>query len=86
VVGFRWRNVTKCFSVIEKLRSVLLNGDWMEETPLGHAEWISCGVLAIKKRWRTAFFTNDIEKNYLEAKTIASKRLTNGNFGRTFKM
>ena len=74
VVGFSLNSNNKMFSVIEKLGiPVLLNGDWMEETPLGRAEWIKFfGVLFDKEKLADSIF-NDIEKNYLEAKNIASK-------------
>ena len=74
VVGFSLNSNNKMFSVIEKFGiPVLLNGDWMEETPLGRAEWIKFfGVLFDKEKMADSIF-NDIEKNYLEAKTIASK-------------
>ena len=52
---------------------VLLNGDWIEETPLGRAEWIKFfGVLFNKEKEADSIF-NDIENNYLEAKNIALK-------------
>lgn len=74
VVGFSLNSNNKMFSVIEKLGiPVLLNGDWLEETPLGRAEWIKFfGVLFDKEKMADSIF-NDIEKNYLEAKNIASK-------------
>ncbi|HSQ45387.1 MAG TPA: ABC transporter substrate-binding protein, partial [Lutibacter sp.] len=74
VVGFSLNSNNKMFSVIQKMGiPVLLNGDWMEETPLGRAEWIKFfGVLFDKEKMADSIF-NDIEKNYLEAKTIASK-------------
>lgn len=74
VVGFSLNSNNKMFSVIEKLGiPVLLNGDWLEETPLGRAEWIKFfGVLFDKEKMADSLF-NDIEKNYLEAKKIASK-------------
>ncbi len=74
VVGFSLSSNNKMFSVIEKLGiPVLLNGDWVEETPLGRAEWIKFfGVLFDKEKMADSIF-NDIEKNYLEAKDIASK-------------
>lgn len=74
VVGFSLNSNNKMFSVIEKLGiPVLLNGDWMEETPLGRAEWVKFfGVLFDKEKMADSIF-NDIEKNYLEAKNIASK-------------
>jgi iron complex transport system substrate-binding protein len=74
VVGFSLNSNNKMFSVIEKLGiQVLLNGDWLEETPLGRAEWIKFfGVLFDKEMMADSIF-NDIEKKYLEAATIASK-------------
>jgi iron complex transport system substrate-binding protein len=74
VVGFSMNSNNKMFSVIEKLGiPVLLNGDWVEETPLGRTEWIKFfGVLFDKEKMADSIF-NDIEKNYLEAKDIASK-------------
>ena len=78
VVGFSLNSNNKMFSVIEKLGiPVLLNGDWLEETPLGRAEWIKFfGVLFNKEKMADSIF-NDIEKNYLEAATIASKATEN---------
>ncbi|WP_372768120.1 ABC transporter substrate-binding protein [Lutibacter sp.] len=74
VVGFSLNSNNKTFSTIEKLGiPVLLNGDWLEETPLGRAEWIKFfGVLFDKEKMADSIF-NVLEKNYLEAKDIASK-------------
>lgn len=74
VVGFSLNSNNKMFATIEKLEiPVLLNGDWLEETPLGRAEWIKFfGVLFGKEKMADSIF-NKIEKSYLEAKNIASK-------------
>lgn len=74
VVGFSINSNNKMFTTIEKLGiPVLLNGDWLEETPLGRAEWIRFfGVLFDKEKEADSIF-NNIEKNYLEAKNIALK-------------
>ncbi|MCF6181582.1 ABC transporter substrate-binding protein [Lutibacter sp.] len=74
VVGFTLNASNKMFTTIEKLGiPVLLNGDWFEETPLGRAEWIKFfGVLFKKEKLADSIF-NNIEKNYLNAKTIALK-------------
>jgi iron complex transport system substrate-binding protein len=74
VVGFSLNSNNKMFATIEKLGiPVLLNGDWLEETPLGRAEWIKFfGVLFDKEKLADSIF-NTIEKNYFEAKTIALK-------------
>jgi iron complex transport system substrate-binding protein len=76
VIGFSLSSNNKMFATIEKLGiPVLLNGDWLEETPLGRAEWIKFfGVLFDKEKEADSIF-NTIEKNYLEAKTVASKSL-----------
>ncbi|VAW25388.1 Vitamin B12 ABC transporter, substrate-binding protein BtuF, partial [hydrothermal vent metagenome] len=72
VVGFSINSNNKMFSVVEKFGiPVLLNGDWLEETPLGRAEWIKFfGVLFRKESEADSIFKS-IEKNYLNAKSIA---------------
>jgi iron complex transport system substrate-binding protein len=72
VVGFSMNSNNKMFATIEKLGiPVLLNGDWLEESPLGRAEWIKFfGVLFDREKEADSIF-NTIEKNYLEAKNIA---------------
>lgn len=74
VVGFSLNSNNKMFATIEKLGiPVLLNGDWLEETPLGRVEWIKFfGVLFDKEKLADSIF-NNIEANYLEAKAIALK-------------
>jgi len=74
VIGFSMNSNNKMFTTIEKLGiPVLLNGDWLEESPLGRAEWIKFfGVLFDKEKEADSIF-KAIEKNYLEAKSIASK-------------
>lgn len=74
IIGFSINSNNKMFTSIEKMGiPVILNGDWLEQTPLGRAEWIKLfGVLFGKEQQANAIF-NEIEKNYIEAKTIASK-------------
>ncbi|WP_456378187.1 ABC transporter substrate-binding protein [Lutibacter sp.] len=74
VVGFSLNSNNKMFATIEKFGiPVLLNGDWLEETPLGRAEWIKFfGVLFNKRKEADSIF-NTIERNYLDAKAIALK-------------
>lgn len=74
VIGFSITSNNKMFNIIQKFGiPVLLNGDWLEETPLGRAEWIKFfGVLFNKEREADSIFKN-IEKNYLNAKSIALK-------------
>ena len=54
---------------------VLPNGDWLEETPLGRAEWIKFfGALYNKDKEADSIF-RAIESSYLEAKKIAQHAL-----------
>jgi iron complex transport system substrate-binding protein len=74
VVGYSVSSADKSLTTIEKSGiSVIYNGDWLEETPLGRAEWIKFfGVLYDKEKEADSIF-NSIEKNYLNAKALASK-------------
>ncbi|TYP99190.1 iron complex transport system substrate-binding protein [Tenacibaculum adriaticum] len=74
VVAFSMQKTNKSLSLIEQNGiPVLLNGDWLEETPLGRAEWIKFfGVLFNKEQQADSIFKS-IEKSYLEAKKIAQK-------------
>ncbi|WP_088323029.1 ABC transporter substrate-binding protein [Polaribacter tangerinus] len=77
VVGYSVSSADKSLTTIEKAGiKVIYNGDWLEETPLGRAEWIKFfGVLFNKEKKADSIF-NSIEKNYLEAKKIAKKTNT----------
>ncbi|SDW88220.1 iron complex transport system substrate-binding protein [Lutibacter oricola] len=72
VMGFSVNANNKMFATIEKIGiPVVFNGAWLEETPLGRAEWIKVfGILFDKEIKADSVFSN-IEKNYLEAKAIA---------------
>lgn len=74
VVAFGVDGTNKSMEIIQKAGiPVIYNGDWVEKTPLAKAEWIKFfGVLYNKEREADSIF-NTIEKNYLEAKTIAQK-------------
>jgi len=72
VVGYSVSSADKSLSTIQKAGiNVIYNGDWLEETPLGRAEWIKFfGILFDKEKQADSIF-NVIEKNYLDAKKIA---------------
>ena len=74
VVGYSVASADKSLSTLKKAGiKVIYNGDWLEETPLGRAEWIKFfGVLFDKEQQADSIF-NVIETNYLEAKKIALK-------------
>ena len=72
VIGFTMGNTTKMYQTISKNGTpVIYNGDWLEETPLGRAEWIKFfGALYDKDAMADSIFS-DIETKYLQAKHIA---------------
>ncbi|MEE9406622.1 MAG: ABC transporter substrate-binding protein [Polaribacter sp.] len=74
VVGYSVSSADKSLTTIKKAGiNVIYNGDWLEETPLGRAEWIKFfGVLFDKEKQADSIF-NVIEANYLKAKNIALK-------------
>ena len=74
VVGYSVAAADKSLSTVKKAGiNVIYNGDWLEETPLGRAEWIKFfGVLFDKETQADSIF-KVIEVNYLKAKQIALK-------------
>ncbi|WP_435414852.1 ABC transporter substrate-binding protein [Polaribacter aestuariivivens] len=74
VVGYSVSSADKSLSTIKKAGiNVIYNGDWLEETPLGRAEWIKFfGILFDKEQQADSIF-KVIESNYLNAKQIAFK-------------
>ena len=74
VIGYGVSNADKTLATVQKAGiPVIYNGDWLEETPLGKAEWIKFfGVLFDKEKQADSIFKK-IESNYLEAKNIALK-------------
>ena len=74
VVGFSVSSADKSLTTIQKAGiQVIYNGDWLEESPLGRAEWIRFfGVLFDKEKKADSIF-KVIEKNYIDAKNTALK-------------
>ncbi|PWG05104.1 ABC transporter substrate-binding protein [Polaribacter aquimarinus] len=72
IVGYSVSSADKSLSTLQKSGiNVIYNGDWLEETPLGRAEWIKFfGVLFDKEKQADSIFKS-IETNYLDAKQIA---------------
>ena len=72
IVGYSVTAANKSLTTLKKADiQVVYNGDWLEETPLGRAEWIKFfGVLFDKEKEADSIF-NAIEKDYLNAKKIA---------------
>ncbi len=77
IIGFAMNSNTKMFDNIEKAGiPVMFNGDWLEETPLGRAEWLKFFAILFEKETVTDSIFNTIEKEYNEAITIAKKATT----------
>ena len=74
VVGFAMTKTNKAYNFIEQQGiPVVINGDWLEETPLGRAEWIKFfGVLFNKEEKANQIF-NSIESDYFTAVEIAKQ-------------
>jgi len=72
VIGFTMGNTSKMYKIIEKNGiPVIFNGEWLEETPLGRAEWLKFfGILFNKDDLADSIF-RDIETKYLRAKDKA---------------
>ena len=72
VVGFSVTSPNKSLTTLQKAGiNVIYNGDWLEETPLGKAEWIKFfGVLFDKEKQADSIF-KAIETNYVNAKKTA---------------
>jgi len=74
LVGFSMASTNKIYNTIEKAGiPVLINSDWLEETPLGRAEWIKFfgALMGVSKKADSIF--RSIENNYFNAIKIAQK-------------
>ena len=72
LIGFSMSSNNKMFNTIEKAGiPVVLNGDWLEETPLGRAEWIKFFALFFDKEKEADSIFSTIETQYNEALAIA---------------
>lgn len=74
IISFGVEGANKSMETIKRAGiPVIYNGDWVEDSPLAKAEWIKFfGVIFNKEAKADSLFA-DIEKNYLEAKQIASE-------------
>jgi len=74
LIGFSMQSQNKMYSTIEKSGiPVILNGDWLETTPLGRAEWLKLfGALYNKSSEADSLF-KAIVSDYNSAREIAKK-------------
>jgi len=77
IIGFAMNAGNKSFETVERAGiPVIINGDWLEETPLGRAEWLKFfGALYDMEHKADSIFKT-IEDEYNKAKKIASKAST----------
>ncbi len=72
VIGFSIDGGNKSLNMVQKSGiPVVLNGDWTETSPLGKAEWIKFFGAFYNKIDEASSFFEDVEQDYLEAKTLA---------------
>ncbi|WP_034922045.1 ABC transporter substrate-binding protein [Gillisia sp. CAL575] len=72
VVGFAIDGNNKTLNTIQKSGiPVIYNGDWIEESPLGKAEWIKFFGAFYNKDAQASEEFNAIKKSYLESKELA---------------
>ncbi|MDM9630562.1 ABC transporter substrate-binding protein [Robiginitalea aurantiaca] len=73
VVGFGVSGAPSAYKTLEASGiPVVYNGDWMEENPLGKAEWIVFFGLMFGKQEAAIKAFEDVEKAYLEARSLAA--------------
>ena len=71
VVGFALNGSNKAYETIKKSGiPVAFNGDWVEESPLGKAEWIKFFAPFFGKESRADSIFTHIENEYLQAKKL----------------
>jgi iron complex transport system substrate-binding protein len=72
VIGFAMSKTNKTYNLVEQNGiPVIINSDWLEETPLGRAEWIKFFGLLFEKEKEADSIFNRIEKDYKAAVEIA---------------
>lgn len=72
VVGFALNGGNKAYDIIRKSGvPVVFNGDWVEESPLGKAEWIKFFAPFFNKEAKADSIFNHIETEYQNARKLA---------------
>jgi len=72
IIGFSATGDTKAYDLIQKTGiPVVINGSWMEEHPIGRAEWIKFIAAFFGTEHRAEKVFQNIKKEYLKASTLA---------------
>ncbi|NDV43978.1 ABC transporter substrate-binding protein [Flagellimonas sediminis] len=74
IIGFSINEDNNAYDVIKRAGiPVVYNGDWVEQTPLGKAEWIKFFAPFFQKEAKADSIFKSIESSYLQAKDLAKK-------------
>jgi iron complex transport system substrate-binding protein len=74
IIGFSINSSNKAYEELEAFGiPIVLNADWLEQSPLAKAEWVKFFGLFFNKEAQANTIFNQIEANYLEAKKLAAK-------------
>lgn len=74
IIGFSINEDNNSYDIIKRAgMPVIYNGDWVEQTPLGKAEWIKFFAVFFQKEAEADSIFKKIETSYLEAKKLAKK-------------
>ncbi|WP_405382557.1 ABC transporter substrate-binding protein [Maribacter sp. LLG6340-A2] len=72
VIGFALNGNTNVYKTLQRSNiPVIFNGDWVEESPLGKAEWIKFFAPFFNKEAKADSIFNTIEQSYLKTKKLA---------------
>lgn len=73
VVGFAVSGENTSYETLKRSNiPIIFNGDWVEETPLGKAEWIKFFALFFEKEMEAEIIFQEIETAYRNAKKLAA--------------
>jgi ABC-type Fe3+-hydroxamate transport system, periplasmic component len=74
IIGFSINEDNNSYDIIKRTgMPIIYNGDWVEQTPLGKAEWIKFFAPFFQKEAEADSIFKKIETDYLEAKELAQK-------------
>src|SRR5690606_25018014 len=74
VMGFGINDTNRAYETLERAGiAVVYNGDWVEHSPLGKAEWIKFFAPFFQKEAEADRIFSEIETGYLEAAQLATK-------------
>ncbi|MCK0162206.1 ABC transporter substrate-binding protein [Allomuricauda sp. F6463D] len=74
IIGFSINEENKAYDIIKRAGiPVIYNGDWVESSPLGKAEWIKFFAPFFKKEKRSDSIFKAIESSYTQAKELAKR-------------